>query len=461
MDFSQVDNFLSQFEDETHVQTTEHMLRSENVGSVDLPTESESDEHDALADILNFDSEHEESLSSFSFDVHEMRLQDLQKKITKLNKIALKLKLPEVQLIFNSDKMVERCENGVKTGAYDKWFNVTIRGPQEYRTEGWKFCGIIDHLPHGNVFRMMKGYDLEDMPHSYRTGNAFHCDQCGHKRYRKATFVCQDVNNESFIRVGSTCLKDFVGHGDVQKVLNFFSKLKKTFNDKKEWSGSYELQYHWLNLNSFLLHCARCIDKEGYINAERAYETRRMTTATHALDNMFGSAENVNLVPHEQTVNRALHWIRNLDVQEDSNYLHNLKTVCSSEQFEFKHTNIAASLVPAYNNAHRVKTRIAKRNVHLGQVGMKIGEGLPPMRVQCIDIYKKKKTGYHGEYILNILKFIDEWGYELTYFCNGNKADIFEKDGEYVITSALINKHSTYHNSKQTIIAHVEIQECE
>ena len=146
-----------------------------------------------------------------TYDVPETGYKWFKEKIEKLDRKAKKL-VGEGITIMVIGKHPE--EDPINKKAKRMIFEVFVACP-EIKIEGWEFIARIDHSQElGNVVRVLPGKFLPEM---YRNTSHLLCQHCGVQRYRRDTFVLRCIETNEYKQVGSTCLKDFLGHGDVNK----------------------------------------------------------------------------------------------------------------------------------------------------------------------------------------------------------------------------------------------------
>ena len=137
---------------------------------------------------------------------------------------------------------------------------------------------------------------------------------------------------------------------------------------------------------------------------------------------------------------KALEWV--LIQEANSEYMHNLKTVCSASHVTFENFGILASLIPSYNRAIEREQRIeVERNAdmkseHIGKIGDRITILISDCRVV---------TSWETQYGVTVIyKIIDESGNVFTWKTSGGIAEDTKK------ISATIKSHNEYNGMKQT-----------
>lgn len=91
------------------------------------------------------------------------------------------------------------------------WYTVTIEG-EAPRFNGWLLAGTLYAEDGGVLIRAVPGVE---MPVEMRDpAKAYDCDHCRRAVRRYVTHVVREEATGRFLRVGSSCIKDFLGHQD-------------------------------------------------------------------------------------------------------------------------------------------------------------------------------------------------------------------------------------------------------
>jgi hypothetical protein len=220
----------------------------------------------------------------------------------------------------------------------------------EPKLDGWEFVARIDHGNEtGNIVRTT---GLRDLPEEYRHSDPS-CDHCGHKRRRRDTFVVFHEDH-GFKQVGSSCLKDFLGHGDADKwakMAELVASIGEFARGVRNFDSSSLRDYRWIDTEDFMTLCASSILENGFVSRRVARETGYQSTS----DRVWGSmSRQLPLASSaaRNLANAALDWARGLE-GELSDYEHNCHVVANSEALEERSIGIAASIVGVYYSRNR------------------------------------------------------------------------------------------------------------
>ena len=293
------------------------------------------------------------------------------------------------------------------------------------------------------------------MPERYYTGNPV-CEHCNSNRYRKYTYIVRNKETGEFKQVGKSCLKDFT-HGMSAEAVTQYTSLFDTLIEGEAPDPGYHAE-HYLSKEEYLAYAAETIRHFGYIRtndggrstASRAmeyYEAARGRAITRdyleqLLDEMKSVNFNYESPETVQLVKEALDWVG--CQSEDSNYIHNLKTVCGLDYVTYRNFGLLASLFPAYN---RDLEKVAKRKAvfdaesgpaYVGEVKARIT--VKVRSVKCV-------TSWETEFgITRIYKIIGEDGNVYTWK-TGKFIDEESADMSIIET---VKAHTEFRGIKQT-----------
>lgn len=329
----------------------------------------------------------EEKEQSKQFDVEQMRklpqertvfqipksnLSYLNNKIENLNKIARKLNLEPVG--YKTLNEFVRDKPGDETGLQKIQFvEIELFGnaPQIITKDGntWKFISRILHTNEGNILKSVPG---EEVPPSFRTALP-KCQHCNYKRNRKDTFVLKNPDTNEYIQVGSTCLKDFLGHPSAnmyaswaESLADLATSLDSMDDEYGGMGGRTEIAY---DLEKFLNMIYAYIKSFGWKGRAKAQEEGMGSIATvdgtlalywakqEEEKRIFQDMMSKLTPDDEEMLSGAIDWARNLkdgsdsQVNQLSDYYWNLSIACSNPVVTPKTQGIVASLPVAYNKA--------------------------------------------------------------------------------------------------------------
>lgn len=398
--------------------------------------------------------------------IREENMERLEKKLAAIEKKCNKTKCSFHYAITGTEYKDAEDEDG---NVYTYKYNVVdVEGTAKYN--GWRFVATLDHHEEGNVIR---AYDTElVIPEKYKTCGPT-CEHCNKIRSRKDTYLVYNDETAEFRQVGRSCLKEFtngLSAEDVAMFCQWYSEMEKGYAYSGPSSNSY------ISVTRFLEYAFECYKHWGYQKSASSFygdyvPVGYRSTRDRVLDYYYinramskqreilkAEMDEVGFNPDSEyattSTEAALEWIRNED--PDSEYIRNLKVVCSDDYTDFRSLGILVSLTTAYNR-------------HIGQ----------------LKAYEEKKRAQDAEkevsdYISEVgqrikvnvkdgLKCVSSWGsiYGMTYLYkftdeNNNVCIWYSSKGlddeDLVDTvTGTVKDHSEYNGVKQTVLTRCKV----
>lgn len=370
------------------------------------------------------------------YDIPEKGLQWLKDRVAKLSRRIEKLGGEPIYLTvvgFHFEKVED-------SSFKEKIWEVFLAVP-EIKIAGWEFLAKIDHLPDtGNILRKLCS---EELPEKYRNTDP-HCDHCRTNRRRNETFVLRNMETLEFKQVGSTCLKDFTGHEDADKLAKLAAlsvNLSELVNMSRRVFSAADR--HWIDNQEFLGHVAQSILEHGWRSIRESRDTGQLATRSDTL-NRYQGVTSAMPSPISDTArslaDAAREWAMNLgsDGKDIMDYEHNIKVVASMECFDEKATGLAASIVGAYR---RRFSEAKPASTFQGEVNEKIERQVKV--VMC-----RRKDNYY------ICRFQDSSGNIYTAFSNSNPNLLI---GDEIVIQGRVKRHDQFKGEKQTLLNYIKI----
>lgn len=316
----------------------------------------------------------------------------------------------------------------------------------EPKLNGWTFVARIDHANEvGNIIRTIGDHDL---PERFRH-TAPVCDHCNWKRKRRDSFIVFNTEFEEYKQVGTSCLKDFLGHGDAEQ----WSKVAEMIASIGELARtSHGIGYsgpisdrRWYSTEDFCVAAAESVLRRGWVSKKYAEEYDKKSTAedTWLIFQNLGSTATRKAV---ELAERALEWARGLSDKENmTDYEHNCNVVAKTQAMEARSAGIAASIVGVYykNNQTPKITGVSK---HLGIIGQ-VYEGNV-----VVDIVSGCRESPSVRHV-----FKDEMGNVLLWFASS--ANLGHLRGKKVRIKGTVKAHTSFQGVTQTLINRVKVVE--
>jgi hypothetical protein len=400
-------------------------------------------------------TENEMSENNGVYKIPADNIPKFEKQVAKLSRKSEKLGCGSIYFVpFNT------LEEKQKNGTVIRYVEVLLNGFEAPKLNGWSFVARIDHANEvGNIVRPVPGATVPDY---YRTA-ASNCDHCNRKRFRRDTFVVRNEEGE-YKQVGATCIKDFLGHGDPEKL----AKLAELLGYADEYARgamSVGADRRYLDLETFLAQCAAVIDKYGYMsrsNAMKINETRApgrevQTTASYALDSMFFALGEEREVFYPEDKHRALaiesiEWAQALgeDGTVLNDYEHNIHVLAATGYIEFRSVNYASSILATYMRKNNLFPQREEKKIsaHVGAIGDKLVQ----REVELLGAFPRDngRGGYTYFY-----RFADADGNVLTW-STGTYIDA--EKGAKLKLGGTVKKHDVFKEIKSTLLSHCKFE---
>jgi len=346
-------------------------------------------------------------------------------KVDTLNKVAAKIgnggftltieALPLMSLVEQHERMERWMMTSIEDpGRRPPWvgptFNLTVSGTLPVVPGGWTVVAAVDHFAqedgtYRNVVRSFEEGAVTDWMDA-----APDCAHCGRSVARKYTVVIKDADG-NLVQVGKSCLVDYVGHNDIDQLMNlatYWGDLFTVGRDEEddEYYSSKSLGYPTVYSVVLALAATKAF---GYGKADSEKPTREVVTsllqpphketkeahaaAKQAIEDL-GGHEVV-----EADAKAAIAWAAGYEGHND--YLTNLRTIvtAASGGAEFtspKHIGLLVSLAPTWN---REQERKVERKVRDDAEAARRAdaEDAPQERVEVEGVIVGLKT-YHSDF---------------------------------------------------------------
>ncbi len=443
--------------------------------------------------------------------VPEWNLEELEARIAKLNKRAVKLGVPEVVLVKQPDhvkheirQLTVNCGMNLcwatqesieqrlaapaepqaflakafeKTGRAATWYKVEVTGTTP-SLNGWEFVAILEPMATdtAEVLNLVSTLPGQECPSEYRKLIG-HCDHCQTHRKRNQTFVVRS-ETEGHKCVGRQCLKDFLGYNadphalaQQAEMLAGLRTLCLEASDEEGFGGyGSRVRDSW-DLQMFLTKTACRIRLFGWLGRGKAYDEGRQGQAT--ADNVLelltppGSLASedtkrryrefveahVEIEEDKQTAESAIEWAKDItnEAIEGSNYLANVNLVARVGTVSRKTAGISASIIVGYMKEVEKEIKRQQRAMRPESKWIgEVGKRIAVMEVTCEKVIMKENQ--YG--VTGIHKMVDSEGNDLTWFASGGRVI---EEGETVKVAASVKAHDEWQGRKQTILSRVTV----
>jgi hypothetical protein len=199
-----------------------------------------------------YDDDAAEAVTARAFRVGVENLPSLQERIQRIDRRARRLGTGPVLLI--------------DTGRREAGRAVVVLQGDTPRLEGWRIAAVVDHRGADAELRPVPGAPA--LPLSSARWRAAHCEHCQVARNRKETFLLVRDRDRALRQVGSSCLRDFLGGHDPERLCRQAEYLLLAHTELSGAAGGAGTdRAGTLQLEAFLVHAARMIRRIGWVSA--------------------------------------------------------------------------------------------------------------------------------------------------------------------------------------------------
>jgi hypothetical protein len=332
---------------------------------------------------------------------------------------------------------------------------ITIENlPSRLGLSSWELIASLEHL--GDAGNVVYSRNAAEIPAKYRATDFTLCEHCNVKRARNKTLIVRHVETSEYKQVGTSCLKDFLGH-DVGALLTL---IENTLGGLQSATSSLSSEEHnasrqYMSIVDVVAWSLAAVRYQGrYVSSANSNSfagLRHASTATAIQITMGDPSADQTFSPLPsdfEMASIAVDWCLSQEGVQDT-YMRNLQVICQSGYVTPRNFNIAISLVVGFQREHikLQQEQDRKRNAaatHQGAIGEKIAREVTILRTFATSYeVAYRVTTYSTLYILR-----DDAGN--TYKCNTG-IDI-GKEGERVFIVATVKAHDTYKGTPQTVL---------
>lgn len=406
---------------------------------------------------------------AISYEIYSNNWPRLKAKLDKMIRRAAKLGVaPLTYEIIDTREVKEGTSTDPKLRE-EKWYKIyTVELVGESpQIAGWTFYATIQHAGEaGNVIRCSPDAP-EGIADKFREAES-KCDHCKTNRFRRDTFLVYHEKKGELKQVGSSCIKDFLGHGDphaVAKYLELLAGATQLLRFGGE-GGHGEGGWFAYDLEDFLVRVSANIQKFGWTSRTKAREEGGLATADQVLNVLerVGEWELWDAEVHEANyteASEALEWAVNLNPKPEEDYLWNIHVVSKSPYMEPRSVGLAASIVASY------RRKLAREKAQAERLargpGRHIGKEKERLEVLVEVMDARDMESYWGATTLYKFETLDKERNTLAWFASGGLVRL--SDGTYLDKGAKVKIRGTvkklqeYQGRFETLMTRVKVLE--
>ncbi len=388
-----------------------------------------------------------------TYEIPEVKKSAFDEIILKTNKKANKLGLPNIIVTINSTQPKEvRITEIFEGKEYNSFstmnvYNVTVQG-ETPQIEGFKLIGLVEFIDKMKPVTHSFVDDNDQL--ALLNVNDHHCDHCQTNRMRNKVFLIKNIETNTFLQVGKSCLTDFFP----QDVFNQIVSFEKIFYIFKELdtlmeSGNYHNPKHILiKIEEILALSIEAINQYGFVSTKNEGEGSIATSTL--VKSQYGGQPIVTLDINEEKIEQAKQLLDDnqivLNEYFDNNintFNYNLKNFIEVGFVNITNIGLVSFLPVLISKLNQPK---AESN-YIGNIKEKI----TVKEVTLTNVY-----GFETAYgYTNLYTFIDQQGNKLSWFNTGKKPDCQVND--VVNLTGTVKDHNLYKGEKQTVLIRCKI----
>jgi len=381
----------------------------------------------------------------------------LTEQIEKLNKKAKKLGLDPIIMeeIREYDKTIKRTEYGyfMERQFKVRFVEVRVTGKSP-KFEGWTFVAAIEHdKASKNLIKCIPGIELD---HKYRDAPP-DCHHCNTNRWRKKTFVCRHDDGKE-IQVGSTCVKDFLGHKSPESIAwqcEMLGSIREMFYNP-DHGDEFKCPKSAIRIpiRELLEVTAQSIREHGWISKSKVMERPDLyefSTADDVMELLFPLPMKPSLIDIQRQdailAYGAMQWASALRPDSSgkfSDYFYNISVLANESSIGIPEIGLAASIVGVWKNKRdkeKLEKGPKKLNEHFGEIKKRYD----------LELTVKTISGFDGEWgYTTIYKMEDKDLRRFSWFSTSYKIKLHE--GETYKLKATIKGHNEWKGTKETML---------
>jgi hypothetical protein len=313
------------------------------------------------------------------FYIPASRMGELEKRIKRFERKSAKLRLKDpirVEIVGDHYEP-ETNDFGDPTGRH-KHFKVIKFSGKAPTVAGYTFVARVQHTPAGNIVDKAPGAEDVKLPKTIWKAPPT-CQHCKLERQRKETFVLRKDTTGKLIRVGRSCLADFLRTEDAAAAVQLWSlidsvrKLSEEPDEGEGGGGGAFVQ----DMMDWLSRVVRVIETYGWVSAGKAYEQNVPSTASEASWSTFPLRGKVTpeirktyeayqpTKQSDEVAQKAIEWAKKIKPKSD--YERNIQVIANLDYVPPKSGALAASLIAAYMRAKEKEVEAKKARERAAQ----------------------------------------------------------------------------------------------
>ncbi len=398
-----------------------------------------------------------------------------EKFLGKLQAIAVKLDLPKIESskLYTITEYLKRTKNNKPIIIQKNYTVYSVKGSDPVIND-FQFIGTLS-FERGKPFPVVKEVPGQSIPPGYFKTDC-KCNHCESKRFRKEVYIVLNDKTGEFKQVGSSCLKDFIGHGPVEELLKYYAQFFDFSmfgnQDPDDMGGrGFSFMDVQLNKDETIGHFIKLIDKYGFMSKKKAMEFDKTSTSQtydFLLSYYLGfnnikkedltslAKDQIEVIFKSEYTEEQISRIEEIKVKvlalndQENSFNHNCKNLMQSDYWTYKDLPFISAMVAIFGSKKKEETeqKVVKISSWLGYEGDRIN--VKNVKIESTRLF----TGEWGNSWMHTGE--DEKGNKVMFY---NKNKLVENDGDIVPSLVgTIKQKKEYNGVKQTVLTRVKVK---
>lgn len=387
----------------------------------------------------------------FEVYVPEHRRDRLDQKLSQLARRASKLETPPIVFEWLNTppvwrNMVVQHKDMVDETIPIRCYALRVSG-QAPVLSGYRFLARLEHLGSGNL---VYGISSGGIDPKWRTCEP-ECSHCCTDRSRKETYLLEDTESGNVRQIGSTCLKDFLGHPDpivVAQIAALLTEFEKEEVYGGEELGVFDPEMSGHTPRHILAVSNAVIRQEGKFVSVSSASRMETTTSDLVKSVLYSrSSSKIDVISSDYALaDKILSWLD--ECEDTSAYLGNLQIIARERMLGAEHVATLCSAPYAFSRALSAP-KAQERTQYVGQPGEK---------AEALVTYKGKAS-FGSKFGTQHLCFFETQAARLVWKTSNVPLGLVPNESYTMI--ATVKEHGNYKGEPQTVITKPKFLELE
>lgn len=388
-----------------------------------------------------------------SYKIPAVLIDKFEEKVATLNKRAKRIGAKLIEYKRVGETTFERCGDDEEVPCV----TIELNQEDELKIEGYVFKAKLQKNVEDTYIYM----GAEDVPQEQKDVRT--CQHCNTNRTRKFYYVLQNEKDGSYITVGKSCLKDFIGHTNIEKIADFFQDIKDLEEEFGFSNGGKMSIPRAFSVDMVLRVAYVSTESRGYVKSSRdeyeEYEDSRQSTKGHVYDIFYlhkeKDTDRISYKEYRDLYNKAMELDDSiveemkeyiLSQEANTSFMQNLHAIINDNFVIEKMFGYMVCIPNMYLRAkekelkEKLRQKASEESNYVGVVGEKLNTNVTFVNI----VYFENEYGLVSMYF-----FADEDNNQIVWKTSSSK-DM--EIGDTFTMVAKVKEHKEYKGTKQTVV---------